>query len=156
MATEAAKNIICKDSLISNGNLLALVNGSETALHSHAGGGGGIYVDRGDPTGFDITQATLTMDSAWHDLNLSSIVGSNAALVHLRVVVSDNTIGSRIRFRENGNSNVYNVSTARAQAVNNANDDDIWVVCDSSGIIEYESTAGITSIVITVAGWSLI
>ena len=41
MVTDAAKNIICKDTRISNGNLLALVNGSETALHSHAAGGGG-------------------------------------------------------------------------------------------------------------------
>jgi len=40
MTTEAAKNIIGKDSLISNENLLALVNGGETALHSHAAPGG--------------------------------------------------------------------------------------------------------------------
>ena len=42
MSTEEARNIIGKDSLLSNGNLLSLVDGSEISLHNHAGGGGGV------------------------------------------------------------------------------------------------------------------
>lgn len=41
MATQEARNLIVTDDNITNANLLALTDGSETALHSHAGGGGG-------------------------------------------------------------------------------------------------------------------
>lgn len=42
MATQEARNLIITDDLINNANLLELTNGSETTLHSHAGGGGGV------------------------------------------------------------------------------------------------------------------
>lgn len=90
MATEEARNVISKDSLISNGNLLTLVDGSETALHSHAGGGGGgaftsrcsVY-QNGDQT---ITTDVLTTlefdtelfdgDGEWDAANYKFVVGT--------------------------------------------------------------------------------
>ena len=39
-----------------------------------AGGGGGeTYHDRGDPAAWDWTQADLTMNNAWHDLDVAAI-----------------------------------------------------------------------------------
>jgi len=46
--------------------------------------------DRGDPAAFDKTEADLTMDNAWHDLDLSAIVtDTDASWILLRVILND-------------------------------------------------------------------
>lgn len=114
----------------------------------------GYYKDRGDPSNVDFTLTDLTTDGAWHDLDLSGIVPPKAKTVKLFVVIRDDAVSSYIQFRKNGNTNVFNRTIVRTQVVNEYNDAEITVSCDSNRIIEYQArNTTFTNISITVKGW---
>jgi len=114
---------------------------------------GAVWTDRGDPAASDWDETGLTADSAWHDLDLSSIVGAGARLVLLRVVLLTGAgENANMYFRENGNSNEINVSAVLEESDNQARD--VWVQTDASGVIEYKLTkTGTPAIDVTVGGW---
>lgn len=121
---------------------------------TNLGSGGGMYVDRGDPSAYDFELASLTTDGSPHDLDLSSIVPAGAKSVLLRVRVQDGATNSYILFRKNGNSNLFNTATVRTQAAGVYNDASLIVSCDTSRVIEYQaSNTTFDAITITVAGW---
>lgn len=111
------------------------------------------YVDRGDPSAYDFTQADLTLDAAWYDLDLSSIIPSNATAVILRILITDDGVESYIRFRKNGNSNTIAPMVVRTQVANVAIESTLIIPCDTSQVIEYSASSGCNSIVIVVQGW---
>jgi len=111
------------------------------------------YVDRGDPSAYDFTQADLTLDAAWYDLDLSSITPSNATAVILRILITDDGVESYIRFRKNGNSNTIAPMVVRTQVANVAIESTLIIPCDTSQVIEYSASSGCNSIVIVVQGW---
>lgn len=112
------------------------------------------YVDRGDPSGWDFELGVLTTDATWNDLDLSGIVPGGATIVLLTVNIKDDTAGSRIMFRENGNSNAYNISPLNTQEANYRLYGDCWVKPDKNRIIEYNAEdVTWTSIEILVRGW---
>lgn len=102
------------------------------------------YVDRGDPAEVDFTQADLTLDDAWHELDLSAIVPAAGAnhLVHLKALAT-----ITIAFREVGNINTINV-TPEATGMHA----DSWVMLDANRKIEYMTSAGMIG-TLTVRGW---
>ncbi|KKN20896.1 hypothetical protein LCGC14_0931000 [marine sediment metagenome] len=70
-----------------------MINGlmDSTGFHtSRQPRGGYIYIDRGEAATADFTKGSLTIDNSWHDLDLSSIVPSNAELVVFKCGVSIN------------------------------------------------------------------
>jgi len=112
------------------------------------------YTDRGDLANYDFTEATLTIDGAWHDMDLSSIVGAGVRLVLLRVIINNTSIGEPANFRTKGYSGAANRATLRIQEAGYVYDTDMWILTDASGIIEYLfSNTTWTSIDITVRGW---
>jgi hypothetical protein len=113
------------------------------------------FVDRGDPAAADWTEVDLTMDGTWRDLDLSGVLPSNAVAVALALFIQDDAVASRIRFRENGNSNGFNVANARTVVANVQHAFDLIVACDSNQVIEYDATANTDSIDITIKGWWL-
>lgn len=131
-----------------------LTDGGVTTLHSHAGGSGQTYTDRGDPAAVDYTAATLTKDGAMHDLDLSAIVPAGATLIKLSGSIKHTAAGTYILFCENGNSNLINVRVANTQVANIDLYFSFDVSCDAGRVVEYQTTnAAITSINVTVAGW---
>lgn len=113
------------------------------------------YRDRGDPASYDWTQADLTTDGAWHDLDLSSVVTSNAEVVAvlLAVEVSDNDADLHINFRQNGNSNSINVGTVVTRKASTTEHTDL-IVGITSGVIEYKADShSWNTINIAVKGW---
>jgi hypothetical protein len=117
------------------------------------GSGGHTYTDR-DASDWDFELGDFTTDAAWHDLDLSSIVPAGAVLVHMHVVVNDETPGNGIQFRKNGNTGGTCVAFARVQAANVNNQEDMMVACDSNRVIEYAAhNTTFTNIVIAVKGW---
>jgi hypothetical protein len=118
------------------------------------GGGGNVYVDRGDPASADFNQGDLTTDGAWHDLDLSGIIDEGAVLVHMTISIVDNAANLYIKFRKNGNSNATNIALMHNPVANIQLDGDILVACDEDGVIEYQcSNTSFTAIVIRVRGW---
>ncbi|GEM_PF-5851327 len=108
---------------------------------------------RGDPSSMDKTQADLTMDAAWHDLDLSAIVGAGEKMVVLFVSAQDNTVGAYLQFRKNGQSNANNIGGLSIIVANQYHYATIIIFCDSSGVIEYKVSETFSNINIGVVGW---
>jgi len=110
------------------------------------------FVDRGDPSAVDFDEGDLTVDGSWHDLDLASIVPAGCSAVLLRVTLDHSGGGDNtIKFREDGNSNEYNVAT-----VTRCGDASVTATADvlvkvASQTIEYNVSSGQTDIV--VGGW---
>lgn len=112
------------------------------------------FVDRGDPSAADWTEADLSLStSAWADLDLSSVVPSGATLVALRVLVATTASAAGLQFREKGNSNDYNVDQVDV-VLNQQNFGTVLVVPNSSRVVQYRAVASTTlTAQITVGGW---
>lgn len=116
------------------------------------------YQDRGDVNNADFTQATLTLDSGdgvFVDLDLSGISGLvGAKVVHLFVSMTDDSFGSRLRFRKKGHTNTANISSCVMQVANVSTNNDIIIGVDTSGVLQYDTNnTSWTGIGITVKGW---
>lgn len=112
------------------------------------------WTDRGDPSSWDFTEADLTTDATWRDLDLSSIVPAGTTQVRMTVMMTDDAAGNILQFRKNGNSNEIAKQILRTQVANIPTGDDIEVACDSNRVIEYyASNTTFTSIYIAVTGW---
>jgi len=136
------------------GKVLAYNSISENLEYEAQTGVGHTLVDRGDPAVEDFNPGNLTIDDVWNDLDLSGIVAEGAAFVYLAVLAEYTSAGWKCRFRENGNSNEYNIFIAETQAAN------VTVLCcgfvklDGNRKIEYKASAGTWTILrITVRGW---
>lgn len=113
------------------------------------------YVSRGDPSADDFTQATLTMDNAFHDLDLSSIVPAGAVMVKVRIYLSDDHANATFSLRKNGNSNNKANSVLTNQVVGVAISDVFEVECDANRVIEYRASEALSTLQIVVLGWWL-
>lgn len=116
------------------------------------------YVSRGDPSGWDYSTDAFTnnMDSAFHDLDLSSIVPTNVAAVHIHVKIKDDTVGQAWVFRKNGHTNSLAVSAVLTQVANVETGNDFFVACDSGRVIEYLGVPALTNatdLKLVVLGW---
>ncbi len=114
------------------------------------------YIDRGDPASSDFEHTDLTRDAAWHAMDLSSIVSSNAIAISLSLKVSNSAANTYMGFRKNGNTNALTSILTRVQVAGIANDATVVVACDSNQVIEYIASAtGWATIRVTVLGWWL-
>jgi hypothetical protein len=115
-----------------------------------------IYIDRGDPTGYDFTLPNFTIDTNWHDLDLSAIVPAEGAnhLVHIKCNISNNTAGIFFQLRKKGNTEVFNSATQRIQVADIQTNMNVFVMCDNNRIIQYQGVSSVfTSINFVVRGW---
>lgn len=111
------------------------------------------YNDRGDATASDFTQATMTTDGTYRDMDLSAIVPPGATAVALGVKITDDAVSSGI-FRKNGNSNAINTFQVRDIVANVGQFFDGTVAVDSNRVIEYNfDNVTFTEIVVWVKGW---
>lgn len=118
------------------------------------GGGGEVYVNRGDPATYDWDQGDLTINSAWHDLDVSGVVtDADATLLHLHILMIDGVTGTDCCFRKNGQSNEWNQAKFRIMEANKYHDWEGFVVPDEDLIIEYKIGTGMDEVKIIVRGW---
>ncbi|GAH45435.1 unnamed protein product, partial [marine sediment metagenome] len=59
-----------------------------------------VFVDRGDPAAYDYAKEDLTIDGAWHDMDLSGIVSEKAKAVFILGHVQGNGVDWKISFRK--------------------------------------------------------
>lgn len=149
--TVASGDIIATlgDLIVTAGNLTAggtLTGGTGVAM---------TYVDRGDPSAVDFTQASLTMtDTTYRDLDLSSAGVPGNALAHVRMRISYSPAGfASLALRKNGNSNAHNAMLATSPGGGVAGEADGFVSVDENGLVEYSATANLNVVQITVRGW---
>ena len=112
------------------------------------------YKDRGDNADYDFTLGSFIRDGDWHELDLSSIAGAKAQLVHIRLMGKHNATDVELNFRTNGNSNERNIAMLRIIVADIYNSVDIDIYTDVDGKIEYKGTTGAFSeIYLSVRGW---
>jgi hypothetical protein len=117
-------------------------------------GVGDVYVDRGDPSANDFEVGSFTLDTAWHDLDLSGIVtDSDATLVHLYCQLRDDVVGQHFQFRKNGNTNSFNLTGVRTQAAGVWVEYEMCVVLDDNRVVEYRGAVGINDVNVRIRGW---
>ncbi len=118
------------------------------------------HTDRGDATVSDFDEGDSPVEAVWTDLNFGpnglNIVPANITSIDLVVQIVDDSVGSFIALRKNGQAsegpgNTFATVTQVASVVIlNAG----TVGCDVDGVIEYYVQANIDSFDITVTGWN--
>lgn len=115
-----------------------------------------IFHDRGDPAAYDFTQATLTADDTWRDLDLSGIAPAGAKAVSIFIYYNAGSAGNDMAFRKNGNSNAIAKQGVRNQVANVTVFGNLVVACDTDRVIEYNLAAlNLVSCGIIITGWWL-
>lgn len=114
-----------------------------------------VFIDRGDPEGFDFTQAVLTMDGTWHELDLSAIVPADASVILIGGFIRDGVVEKTVRFRKSGNANALNVSLMYTQVAGVFIGQDFTIAASPNQKIEYLADAAIDIIALVVRGWWL-
>lgn len=114
------------------------------------------FIDRGDPAVVDFDKDDLTQNNAWHDLDLSGIIPSNATAVLLTIEIDSVFTQKKLWIRKNGNANTINKSQILTAVANGNRGADFTVPVGTDGIIEYlTSVPPWTRLDITVKGWWL-
>lgn len=109
--------------------------------------------DRGDASGWDWTQADLTMDDTWNDLDCSSIVPEDAVAILFQVNIRDASTGQYFWMRKNGNSNSHNRFYGNTIVADLRHSYDAIVFCDTDRKVEYKAEAAFDVIEIVIKGW---
>lgn len=112
------------------------------------------FVDRGDPAAADWTEATLTKDGAWHDLDCSAIVPAGAKAILFGMSLQNDRVGQVFSMRKKTNFNAINVFMQRTQVSWTFIDEDGVVPCDNNRFVQYNAdTLGWANIKLAVKGW---
>jgi len=112
------------------------------------------YVDRGDPAALDFTVGDFITDNTWRELDLFPIVGAGVKLVLLFIDVWDADTVFQYEFRQKGNANAFNIAKRKAIASGFGFYEDIEVLTDVNGKIEYRMSSGTyDTIDVLVRGW---
>jgi len=113
-----------------------------------------MFVDRGDPAAYDYAKEDLTIDGAWHDLDLSHLVPSGAKAVLLIGHVEGNAIDWKINFRKKGNTNEINHADMETIRANVTRHRSLIVQVDTDRIIQYNAdNQAWANLDIAVRGW---
>lgn len=122
---------------------------------AEAGGGDGLtWVDRGDPAAPDWTQATLTLDQNWYNLDLSTIIDVGTKLVTFRIYQIGGEGGpTEFMMRTKGYVNEVNVSKSYGSPPFESVCELFAVSPDENRIVEYNGGGALTTLNVTVAGW---
>lgn len=116
--------------------------------------GKSLVVDRGDAMGADFSMFQLTIDNAFHDLDLSAILPQNATWVHMRVMAVALAPMLLANFRNNGNVYPFTVSTVCTVDNGLESHTPMWVACDANQVIEYQVQTGDWMFIdIFILGW---
>lgn len=104
------------------------------------------FIDRGDPAASDFGFGDFVRDGAWHELDLSGIIPTNATCVLLNFFFAGDTVGRAINFRTPGNVNTVNIQDCHQDVANLPMAYGVLVHPDSNRKIEY---------VFEISGWFL-
>lgn len=113
-----------------------------------------MYVDRGDPAAYDYAKEALSLDGAWHDLDLSSIVPAGAKAVFIAGHLEGAAVDWKISFRKKGNTNEINhggMETLRAGVERHRSS---IVAVDANRVIQYNAdNQAWTTLSLAVRAW---
>lgn len=103
---------------------------------------------------FELTDAEITCDATWRDLDLSGIIpaGAYAAVMCVFVIASSSSKGFYLQAKDH--SGGYNVVFTISQVANVSNcSSSLIVLLDANRVIQYNGHADMTTVGIAVRGW---
>ena len=113
-----------------------------------------MFVDRGDPATHDFTKIDLTIDGAWHALDISAIVPKTAQAVLWRGQVQGAGADWMVLFRKYGNTNDINVCCLETLRANITRCRLCVGAIDHNQKIEYKIDNEVWTVInLTVRGW---
>jgi len=113
-----------------------------------------MYVDRGDPASYDFAKTDLTIDGAWHDLDLSAIVPKTARAVLLVGHVEGNAVDWEIEFKKYGQTNDINHGGMETLRANVERCRIMIVAMDNNQKVQYKvDNQNWTTLDLAVRGW---
>lgn len=96
------------------------------------------FTDRGDPDAYDYAKEDLTIDGAWHDMDLSGIISKYARAVLIIGHLQGNGADWHIKFRKKGNVNEVNHDGMETVRANIERHRSSIVALDSDRKIQYK------------------
>lgn len=111
------------------------------------------FIDRGDPAADDWDHNDLTLDGAWHDLDVSAHVPQNAKAILMKVFIRDNLAGSTFQMRRHENANDWNSVIVYTQVAGLFLSADGTIPIDDDQTIEYKGTNGLQSCYLSIRAW---
>lgn len=112
------------------------------------------YHFRGDPTAFDFTIGDLTIDNAWHDLDLSSIIPEGVRAINMITNIRGTAAQVRVAFKRGGQVNDYNMCSIWTQKINVKIGGSFPIAVDENRIMQYKiANATINICGLCIAGW---
>lgn len=112
------------------------------------------FVHRGNPDGYDWTAGDFTVDSGFHDLDLSGIIPVNTKLVLLRAKFKSAEIGKFFELQRKGDYYHVNMFSLFSIVSNQWSCGDCLIQSDADRLIEYAITTGSSpTINLMVGGW---
>lgn len=148
---EVFKDDIVKDKINSLVEALLISLNPDGTLKVDVG-----FTDRGDPAGFDYTEANFPVIVTWTDIDLSSIVpaGAKAILIQAQIM-NPNFSEQYLKFRKNGNTNAPNASIIKTDRGGYWWNADLVIICDTNRTVEYYNSHADTDIKLIIRGWWL-
>lgn len=130
--------------------LIDIVLAAMKAWYADYGG----FHDRGPHDSFDYSLGDLTVDNAFHELDLSSIVPDGAKGIVLHLKASSTDITKLARMRRAGDPETLTRCVIRPQVANIEITVHVIIPVDSTRKIDYMLRAdGWVTFIITVKGW---
>jgi len=116
-----------------------------------------VYIDRGqEAPSWDFTKGDLTADGAFHDLDISSIVPTNASAVLFHIALTANDVNGFLTIRAKGITRVSQRARIAAQIANHHIMTDGIIGPLTDGLIQYSMAAVAYTVAnIRVKGWWL-
>ena len=113
------------------------------------------FYNRADIVNPDYIATDLTKDDAWHELDLSDIVGKSKSLVFIKTYLNTNVGDKYLKLRTNGYSNNTNIACCCTQVAEKTCTHTLIVFTDNAGKIEYSaSVATWNTLTLAIRGWS--
>lgn len=132
------------------------VNAAQNAYELFTPVTGVSFTPRLSASSNDYTIDDFTQDGNYHDLDLSSLVGSQVAMVHMWVHCKHGSADQQLYFRPNGSSSDAAVSRIIQTVANTEMFQNIFSYTDAAGVMEYKIGNGSGSwstINLTVLGY---
>lgn len=113
-----------------------------------------MFVDRGDPAAYDWAKEDLTLDGAWHDLDLSTLIPAGAKAVFIMGHLKGAGAEWGIKFRKKGNTNEINHGGMQTLRANITRHRSSTVAVGSDRVIQYKAdNEAWTTLDLSVRAW---
>ncbi|MBA7611857.1 hypothetical protein ES703_19088 [subsurface metagenome] len=113
------------------------------------------YIDRGDVEFADWNRDDLTIDGAWHELDVSAIVPANASAILFNMWMEDGVVHQFAGLRKSGRVYAWMEWGGWTQVGGAVVQQGIIVPTSPNGKVEYLVHTGMDWIFFTVRGWWL-